>query len=349
MARDGKTEKATPKRLNKERMEGNVSKSKDLTIFFNVLALTIFLFLLGPWFVKKLIGFQQLAFSILYDPIEPVDFGVRLGKESAMIILPIAVMMLFFQLGNYYFQTRFLIAWKSIKPNFKKMNLFGYVKGVFSRKSLIDVLKSFLILFVLGYTCYGVFRSEIATISSAMLLPWQQSLLFIWSILRTILIKILISLFVIGVADYIYQKWEYANKLKMSKAEVKEEAKQADRDPKMKSRQRQFMLGMLRKEIVTKVPDATFILVNPTHFAVAVRYKRGLDPVPIVLVKGVDHMALLIKEIAKQNKVPVHHYPELARELYQRVNENEFIPEDMFLAVIGVMKHLIQTKEIKMG
>jgi flagellar biosynthetic protein FlhB len=353
MAKDGHTEKATPRRKKKAREEGNVLKSKETSNFMSIASLALVLIMFGEWFVGQIkniliLGLTIVKQGVMMDSNAVFQYLTQLGIESFKIIVMVAIIVLSFQFLNYFITVRFLIAWKAIKPDLKKLDPRNYFKNLFSRRTVVEVIKSIILFLILGYITYFVLRQEVSEISGAMLLPWQDSLTILWGVFKSILIKILIVLFVIAVLDYFYQKWEYEDKLKMQKHELREEHKEHNGNPEVKSRQKKVRIAMLKNEIITQTPKATFIAVNPTHYSVAIRYEKGVDPVPKVLVKGTDHLALYIREIAKEHNIPIVENPPLARELYARVDNNEFIPEDMFLSVISVLHYLINTKKIKM-
>lgn len=343
-----KTEKATPKRQKEEWKKGNVAKSKELNTFFNLLSFVFFIYAMDYWFIGKLGDFFDYTLILMENEIEITDFFYLIGKKMTDILLPIAAICLVFITINYLMQIQFFFSLQVIKPNFKKMNPANYFKNLFAMKTIVDILKSILLFIVVGYVVYDNLKDKIDVVSGSILLPWEETLLLLWTIFKSVLLKVTILLGFIGCLDLFYQKFERNRKMKMSKQEVKDEYKKENMDPHVQGKQQSMMMEIVKKDVVNKVPEADFILANPTHYAVAIRYRRELDDVPRVLVKGVDNVALYIRQIAEQHNVPVEVNPPVARELYARVNENELIPEDMFVVVAGIMRKMMEDKKLEL-
>ena len=347
MAKDGKTEKATPKRIRKARQEGNVARSKELTTFLSLISMAILMLSpLGTWFVHQVKEVFLLAMDLIIQEASIQTYVYTLGIKSAKILGIIIAVGVVLHAINYHIQVGLLFTTKALKPNLQRINPKNYFQNVFSMKTLFEVTKSIVLFLLLGYVSYYVLRQEITTVLNAMLLPWEQALVQLWDVFAHVLKKILYVIFFIAIIDWIYQKWDYEEKLKMAKHEVKDEHKEANGNPEVKRRQRQAMIAMLRNDIINQTPEATFIIVNPTHYSVAIRWDRTKENAPRVVVKGVDQMALLIREIAKEHNIPIVEEPPLARELYRRVEASNMIPEDMYIAVILVIKKLVSKKKI---
>lgn len=342
---DGATEKATPRKREKAREEGNVAHSKDLNLFFSLFVFLILIFF-GEWFVTSISEIFVYGLKTIATGIQPIDFIFLMGKKIAKFLLPIMLICLIGMVLNYYIQVKFNFSLKVIAPKIERMNPKNYFKKVFSRRTVVDIFRSLMVLLVLGFIVYFQLKGDISTITSAMLLPWTQTLGIFWGIFKGVIIKIVIAYFVIAVADFIYQKWEHEENLKMKKEDVKREGKEQNGSPEVKQKQREAMVDILKKEVVKKIPEATFLVTNPTHYAVAVRYKRG-EGNPRVLVKGIDHLALFMREISKDKKVPIVENPKLARELYQRCVENEEVPEDLWIVVSEILHKLVLAREVK--
>ncbi|QST03050.1 EscU/YscU/HrcU family type III secretion system export apparatus switch protein (plasmid) [Pontibacillus sp. ALD_SL1] len=348
MAKDGRTERATPQRRKEAREKGNIAKSKELEMFFSLFSFSLFLLAFGGWFVEEIKQFMEYAFELMILEMDPLGYLKILGIEVLKIIIPICLLGLGFMVVNYVIQVRFLWAWKKVVPDLKNLNPKKYFQNMFSRKSLVNIAKSFLILLVLGYVVYFVFRGEVSSITNSMVIPWEQSIVVLWGVFQSILIKVLCALLVIGIIDYVYQRWEHEEDLKMKLQDVKRDNKEQNGNPQVKQKQRDEMVQVLKTEVVKKIPDSTFIATNPTHYAVAVRYKPN-EGNPRVLVKGIDHLAIFMKEIAKTHEIPVVENPILARELYNRVVEEEEIPEDLWEAIAEIIQSLMISKRIDLN
>lgn len=343
---DGRTEKATPTKRKETREKGNVAKSKEMSNFFSLASFGIILMLFGEWFVQRVVKLQLLTIDLLELGLEPIEYFRKLAMEIGAIFLYIAFLVVLFQVVNYLIQVGFLFSPKIIKPDIKKMNPANYFKNLFSARSFVEILKAVCIVVILGFVVYFVFNDRMKEISGGVLLPWNESLQLFWSIFKGIFIKILIALFFIALFDFAFQRYDWEKKIRMKKQEIKDEHKNQEGNPETKRRQRQVAIQMLRNEVRTKVPEATVLITNPTHYSVAISFKKGEGP-PKVLVKGIDHVALYMREIAKEHNVPIYEAPPLARELYKKVGENEYIPEEMYLAMIEILKVLINSGKIK--
>lgn len=342
---DGATEKATPKKRQKAREEGNLPHSKELALFFSLFVFLLLIFF-GQWFVEELAGIYVFSLELVRDGVAPLDYTEQVIKRAGYVMLPVALVALTGMLINYWIQVQYMFSWKVVTPKLNRLNPDNYRKKVFSRKTVIDTLRSFIVILILGYVVYYVFRGDIGKITGALLLPWNQSLILLWEMFKEVIIKIVLAFFAIASVDFVYQKWEHEDGLKMKREDVKREHKEQNGSPEVKQKQRENMLELLKNEVIKKMPEATFTVTNPTHYAVAIRYKKG-EGGPRVLVKGIDHLALFMKELATDKSIPIVQNPQLARELYQRCVENEEVPEDLWRVVADILHELLITKQIK--
>lgn len=342
----GATHKATPKKKENARKEGNVGQSKDLALLFSLFVFLVLIFL-GEWFVKGLYTIVMASFNLIETGVTPRDFMLKVGWEAIKIVGPVLCAIVVAVFVNYFIQVKFLFSLKIIKPQIKRLNPMNYFKRLFSKKTVFDVVKSFLVVVLLGYIVYLSFSKEIEGMITAINLPWKTSLIYMYGIFKSTVIKIIIAFGIVAIADYFWQKYTYEDDLKMKLEDVRREYKEQNGSPEVKGRQRQVMIAMLRNEIRKKVPEATFVVTNPTHYAVAIRYIPKEDQAPVILAKGIDHIALFIKEIAIDNEISIIENPELARDIYTRCVENEYIPQDLYLVVSGILKKLVLQGKIK--
>jgi len=268
------------------------------------------------------------------------------GKRVAIFLVPIMLIVFISAIINYVIQVRIMFTLKSLKPDFKRIGFKSYKQKVWGRQAMVELVKSLLIVLILSYVVYGELKDQIASFRGMMLLPWEQSVFLIWDLFKSVAIKVTVALFVISVIDFVYQKWEYAERLKMKKEDVKREHRESEGSPEVKGKQRQEMIRILEKEVMQKLGEATFVATNPTHYAVAIRYNRN-EGNPRVIIKGVDHLALFMREIAKEKEIPLVENPPLARELYQRVVEGENIPSDLWQVIADILQELLITNKIK--
>ena len=347
-----KTEEASAKRLQDAREKGQVAKSKDVTSATIMLLGGIAVFMLGKNMITKLRG----LFSSTFSSVGQFDFTdgniqaflIAQIENISWIILPVILIIFVLviaaeasQVGLFFATKKFTDAENWQKP-FKILS--GLKRVFFSGRSLVELIKSFLKIAVLGGVAYYVITDNLDKIIGVAELPFINVVETMSDIAFKIIVKVGGLFVVIAAADFIYQKWKFKQDMKMTKQEVKEETKQLEGDQQIKYRLRQMGRNMLRKKMIQAVPSATVVITNPTHFAVAIKYNQGEDNAPIVVAKGVDFLAQKIKEIAANNKVQVVEDPPLARILYRLVDVEQTIPEVLFKAVAQVLAFVYQVK-----
>ena len=347
MAKDERTEKATPRKRKETREKGNLPQSKEMALFINLICLTLFLSFFGTWFVKEILTLENASLGMVTANMDIFSYFRFLAQEMVNIIVPMAGLCLVFIFINYIFQVRFLFSLKVIQPNIQRINPKNFFMNLFSRRSLVQILKQIVLVSILGYIVYLVFFNHIQDIVVSVNKPWDESLILMWSIFKEVIYKLLLAMLIIGLIDFFYQRWEYEDSIKMKKEEIKRDRKDTDGDPEVKFRQNQRRIAFFKNNLHKKMKEeVTFMTTNPTHYAVAVYFRPGKGN-PKVVIKGMDHYALLMKDVAKKYNVPIYEDPPLARELYNRVIENEEIPSDMWAAIALVIRKLMEQKELK--
>lgn len=338
-----KTEKATPRRRQKAREEGQVSYSKDLAMAIVFLGVIVMLRLMIPMVYK---GMEQMLtfFCALpnmgnYREYTALGEYISLTGQDLMwglvIILLSGVAM---AIVTGFAQTKGLLVFKkAFKFDLNKINPIEGFKRLFSLRSVIELLKNLAKLALLGFIGYS-FINGIWSI--LFLLPdysIEQSLVFLADSLYQMALRIALALIVLGFVDFFYQRWEFERDIKMSKKEVKDERKDIEGNPEIKRKQRQMMSEMSQRHMMEEVPSATVVVTNPTHLSIAIKFELDKMNAPLVVAKGADNIAFRIREIAKEYHVPFYEDKLLARELYERVEVGEEIPNDMYRAVAEVL------------
>ncbi len=243
------------------------------------------------------------------------------------------------------FQTRFLISFKAIKFDLNRINPIQGFKRLFSLRSVFELLKALIKTAIVGYIGYSAFKGEWRHMLDYPMMFPQDSAAHMVRVIFNIVIKSGIALLALAIFDYFFQRWEYEKSLRMTKQEVKEEMKDIEGNPEIKRRQRQMMMEILRSRMMQEVPKATVVITNPTHVAVAVKYDREEDEVPMVVAKGKDKVAEKIKEVAREYNIPIVRNPPLAWELYERVELGEEIPPDLYRAVAEVLVYVYSLRQ----
>ncbi|UOY93365.1 flagellar type III secretion system protein FlhB [Ectobacillus sp. JY-23] len=347
MAKDNKTEKATPQKRKKAREEGNIAKSKDISTLFTLLVLAVIIYFFSDAVAMEIgQSVNQLLDSIDAN-FSAGPFLLLMGSLLLKIMVPVIVLLYGFQFANYVMQVGFLFSTKVIKPKPSRINPKNYFTRLFSRKSLMDTLKSLLYVGLFGYVAYIVLKRNVGDMVGMIGMSWGFSAHHVFDEVKTVFLMLLILTLVLSVTDFIYQRWEHEQDLKMKKEEVKQEHKDAEGSPEVKHRQKSVMYAILQSAATKKMEDATFVINNPTHISVALRYDKAMDSAPTVVAKGEEELALYIRTLAKEKKLPMVENKPLARSLYFMVEEGEAIPEDLYVAVIEVMRYLIQTKQLE--
>ena len=338
-----KTEEPTPKKIEDARKEGNVPKSQDtsgvVTLFVAILA-TLMLF---PYMAKHMLLLFQYYFSLIGTPLDRlfmVDIAIVTIREFLLIIMPLAIAVAISGVIAALAQFGFLFTTKAITPDFKKIDPIKGTKNLFSMKKLIEgvkiTFKSFTTLGV-GFVFFFYFIIELPTVALFGLadqLEWLKDKMII------IAFVMLLIIFVFAMIDIVIVRKQYFDGLKMSKQEVKDEMKNMEGDPLVKSKIRQIQMQASRKRMMAEVPNADVIITNPTHYAVAIKYDEQKSHAPIVIAKGMDNIALQIKKIARENSVHIVQNPPLARSLYSEVDIDKPIPEALFGAVAEVLAYV---------
>ena len=338
-----KTEEPTPKKIEDARKEGNVPKSQDtsgvLTLFVAILAML----LLFPFMVKHTLSLAKYYFSLVGTPIDhlfAIDVAIVTAREMLLIVLPLALSVAIAGVIAALAQFGFLFTTKAITPDLKKIDPVKGMKNLFSLKKLIEgvkiTFKSFTTLGV-GFIFFFYFITELPTVALFGLgeqMNWLKDKMII------IALVMLLIIFVFAMIDLIIVRKQYFDGLKMSKQEIKDEMKNMEGDPLVKSKIRQIQMEASRKRMMAEVPNADVVITNPTHYAVAIKYDAQSSHAPVVLAKGIDNIAIKIKKIARQNNIHIVQNPPLARTLYAEVDVDKPIPETLFGAVAEVLAYV---------
>lgn len=240
--------------------------------------------------------------------------------------------------GQFDFQT------ERLAFNFSKLSPLSGFGRIFNRDALMEMAKSFLKLLVVGYITYRVMKDENQNIAFLAEADLETIIAYVGHIAFNIITHACGILIVLGVLDLMYVKWRYIDNLKMTKQEVKEEAKEHDLPPEVKGRIKKAQFQMARRRMIKIVPTADVVITNPTHYAVALKYERERMMAPVVIAKGADEMAQAIKKIAREHQVILVENRFLARELYEQVKEEEPIPESLYAAVAEVLAYVYRLK-----
>jgi len=341
-----KTEKATPRRKQEARKKGQVVKSNEL---ITVIILALTLLCLRFWIPYCLKMFANFCGHVLtYSTVELTTENVlHLGYEMLIFLAIMSgpvllVAMVAGYLANIL-QIGFMFTTESLKIDFTRLNPVNGLKRIFSRRALAELVKTLLKTFLVGYIAFSFLYKELPRLAVLMDYPLADALSIVGDITIMVGWRILAVLFVIAVADYAFQYYDYEKSLRMSKEEIKEELKTTEGDPYLKAEIKARQRQMATRRMMQEVPKATVVITNPTHFAVAIKYDNSMSA-PVVVAKGQDFMAQRIKALALDHNVTIVENKALARALYQEVEIGFPIPEELYKAIAEVLAYVYRLK-----
>ena len=337
-----KTEAPTEKKRRESREEGQVAFSRELPSAALLAGILLTLIATSPLILdafremttqifREMSKADELSIGSLYD-LSGEIFSTLLPAFApfAAIIVLVGILASVLQVGVQ-------ITLKAIAPKFNKISPLTGLKRLFSTQSLADFLKSMAKLIIVGIVGYITYMDKITELNGLSVATPEAILEYNFTVVAEVSGKIVLALVAIAIFDYLYQRWHHEKQLMMTKQEVKEETKQTEGDPQLKARIRQIQREMSNARMMQEVPKADALIVNPTHFSVAVLYDRDVMEAPEVTAKGTDHMALRMRTVARENSVPILERPELARDLYANVEIGETIPERFYKAIAEIL------------
>lgn len=344
-----KSEEPSPHKMGEAREKGDVAKSRDLENFFLFLASVMSLYFFSRQLFSSIAGLFYRFFdfnSIKLDTTKDyVSLLIQILADVLYILAPLFGTVMVFGVAGYLTQFGFLFTTDKITPDLSKMDPISGFKRMFSKESVVELIKSTIKIVIISAIFYLTFKGETDKLMEIGSYTIPEIFVYFMKLLMEICVVMLIFMLALGVVDFAYQKWSYLQKMRMSPRELKEEIKQKEGDPQIKARIRQIGRDRLRKRMMEKVPKADVVVTNPTHVAVALQYQRGLMRAPVVVAKGAGYIALRIKEIAAEAGVPILERKQLARFLYRNVEINEAIPESLYTAVAEVLAYVYRIKK----
>ncbi|MDD5167385.1 MAG: flagellar biosynthesis protein FlhB [Syntrophales bacterium] len=343
-----KTEQATSKRLDEAREKGQVAKSRELPSVAILLACLIYFWFGSAGMVKDMLKMMKKTFisagttAIDINTIQSSMVGM--AYELFIILMPIMLTVVIASLLTNLAQTGFLFSAEALAPKLSKIDPLKGFKRIFSLQSFVELVKNLLKMTIIGVVAWLTIGNEVLNIPTLMNQDVYAIMIYVGKVSFKIIISTCWVLVVLAVLDFIYQKWEHAKSLKMTKHEVKEENKQLEGDPFVKGRIRRIQREMARKRMMAAVPKADVVITNPTHYAVAIKYAQDEMNAPVVVAKGADLIAAKIKEIAKKSHVPIVENKAVARLLFTLTEVDEVIPEKLYRAVAEILAYVYRLK-----
>ncbi|MBD5080978.1 MAG: flagellar biosynthesis protein FlhB [Ruminococcaceae bacterium] len=333
--------------------EGMALQSNEVVIAISIVATFVVLKLLGGYMLNTM---GEMLTKFLSDVGSEQEFGVEfvqktgleIAKYGIMIVGPVAVIIGFTSIITVLAQTRGLFSMKAIRPKFSRLSPIQGAKRLFSMQSFVNVIKGMLELTIIGVIVYFQIKDRLVVFGKMPDMEPIQAVYYIASSVFDIVMLVFIVLAFVAAADFVFQWWQYEKKLKMSKQEVKDEYKQIEGDPQIKSKIKQKQREISQRRMMQDVPTSDVVVRNPTHYAVALKYEsENALSAPRVVAKGMDALALKIVKVAEENDVYVTENRPLARSLYDSVQIGAEIPPELYSAVAVVLTEMFHAKGIK--
>ncbi len=352
-ADEGRTEKGTAKKREKERQEGTVAKSNELNALFSLMAGFLALSFLGGYMINAMGEMMVHTFTEMgnLDTSGHIITVAHFYTERFLFIMLPTFLVIFFAVAIInVVQVGFQVTWKAIMPKFGKVNPFANFKKVLiSKQSMVELLKTVLKIGVLSFLAYKATQSLWLEFTLMNQFTPVQISMKIWEYVQSVWIFVIAFALALGVGDYIWQRHQYEEKMKMKPSEVQDEQKQMQGDPQVKREQRMRGMQMLQKLMAQQTKEADVVITNPTHFAIAIMYKHGQMNAPKVVAKGMDHQALKIKKIAREAQIPIVENRGLARALYHSTDIDSEIPEKLFRPVAEILAFIFKLGKKRAG
>ncbi|MGI6403351.1 MAG: flagellar biosynthesis protein FlhB [Oscillospiraceae bacterium] len=345
-----RTEKATPKRRSDERKKGNVFQSRDVTTILTLVAGFFIIRVFVGSFLERL---QELYRRQVYriNDIPQLDTTVvmalfrELATLAATTLLPALFLIGLLAVLTVGFQTRWIWSTEQLKFKWERINPIKGFQRLLSLRSLVELTKSIIKIVVIIWLLYGKVMGTLEFLPLMMDWDLMQAARFVGKEIIGLILTVGVAFGAVAAIDYLYQWWEYEKSIKMTKQEIKDEYKQMEGDPQIKSRRRQKQREYAMARMMQAVKEADVVVRNPTHFAVALKYDLERDMAPIVLAKGQDHIALRIVAEAEAHSVPTVENKTLARSLYELTQIDEMIPPELFAPVAELLAWLFSQRQ----
>ncbi|WP_117190970.1 flagellar biosynthesis protein FlhB [Rhizobium terrae] len=350
--KDSKTENPTAKRMTEAAEKGNVPVSREVPLFASILAFYIFLVFFLPSSIAKLGEtlkdlFEQPDQWRLENTTDVVSLSVHLGWAMAAFLIPAMLLFIIFGLASSFAQNIPSMVLERVRPQISRVSPSKGFGRIYSGPGFVEFGKSLFKILIVSIIMYFALRGEFFASLDAMFSDPQVILVKLDAIVRKMVIVVVISTALLAVVDVLWTRYHWYQQLRMTKQEVKDEYKQAQGDPIVKSRQKSVARDRARRRMINNVPRATLVIANPTHYAVALRYVREENDAPVVVAKGQDLIALRIREIAEANDIPVFEDPPLARSMFAQVSVDSVIPPAFYKAVAELVHRVYASRSLK--
>lgn len=349
-AEGDKTEEPTSKRREDARKKGQVAKSQELNTAFVLLAGFLTIKVLWEYMYFNVADYSAYVFSHLHENGTTVEDVMKIFFDVVQVMVttafPVMIGVLIFALAVNIYQVGFMFSTERLEPKLSNLNPINGFGRLFSKRALVELIKSLFKIIVIGFFLYLYLKDEIPFMPYFIYYDLEHSLAEIADKIFVMSFQVIAVILVLAAADYAYQRWQTTQDLMMTKQEVKDEYKQMEGDPQIKGKIKQKQRQMAMARMMQEVPKADVIVTNPTHLAIALMYKKGMVA-PKILAKGQDLVAEKIKAAAREHRIPIVENKPLARALYETVEIGDVVPQDLYQAVAEVLAYVYRLKNKK--
>jgi flagellar biosynthetic protein FlhB len=342
-----KTEEPTQKKIDDAIKKGQVAFSREVTSFIMLLFLTVFIIWFAPGLIKtaniQLSHYitQPHNFEMDYEGDDILRLAIKIIIDVGyLLMIPLAISVIGVLLSSFI-QNGIIYAPEAIVPDFSKVSPMKGFKRIFSMKSVVELVKGLLKISLITLVVYNTIKGDLDSLSHLQGYSYAGILELLMKLVTKSMLSICVVMGSIAVFDVIYQRMEHTKNLRMTKQEVKDEMKQSEGNPEIKAKLRALRIERSKKRMMAEVPKADVIITNPTHFSIAIQYDRENMPAPKIIAKGVDKVALKIREIARDKKIPIVENKILARSLYDLVDLDDFIHVEHYEAVANIISKVM--------
>src|ERR1700761_424797 len=344
--KSSQTEEPTQRRLDEAEKNGDIVKSPEVATFVALLGGTLTIAMFGKSsalaFTRTFQMFLEQPDQIAIDGPGALALFRHVGMALFTILGPVLGLLLIMGVGGHVLQHRPTFILGNLAPKFSKISPASGLKRLFGMEGIINLVKGIVKMLIVGSVLWTVLWPERGNLEAMFYHGPEQVAADITHLLMKLLIATLSVLAVVAIGDYFLQRYRFLQRNRMSKQEIKEEYRQTEGDPAVKAKIKQIRNERSKRRMMAQVPEATVVIMNPTHFAVALKYESGKMAAPVCVAKGVDALALKIREVAEEHEVPVIENPPLARALYATVEIDEAIPAEHFKAVAQVIGYVMK-------
>ena len=341
-----KTEEPTPKKRADARKKGTVARSQELNTAFVLFIGFLILRVLWEYIYVNVAEYtvylySHISQSMSTEGISELFIGIMLLLAKTVVPVMFAIMIV--GMGINCFQVGLMVSTERLEPKLSNLNPINGFGRIFSKRSIVELIKSLFKIIVIGFFLYLYLKDQIPLVPQFIFFDLTHSLATTADIIFTMAFQVVAVIMVMAAADYAYQRWQTTQDLMMTKQEVKDEYKQTEGDPQIKGKIKQKQRQMAMQRMMSEVPKADVIITNPTHLAIALSYKKGMIA-PVVLAKGQDIVAERIKQIAREHRIMIVENKPVARALYESVEVGGMVPAELYQAVAEILAYVYRIK-----